>query len=120
MCCYIQLLNKKSVFIASPGLTLALIDGLTLLRALTLAHKRGVAELDGLIGGNLLVLNEAALLEVLLALLLLLGLKVCGVGGVAPLAVAMLADNLLVILSLLYHHNLKEIYCSCTILVYNF
>lgn len=90
------------------GLTLGLVDGLTLLGALTLADQRGVAEPDGLLEGNLLVLDEARLLEVLVTLLLLLGLEVSGVGGVAPLRVAMVALNLLVVLGLLNHDDLVD------------
>ncbi len=63
---------------------------------------------DGLIKSNLLVLDETALLEVLLAVLLLLGLEVGGVGGVAPLRVAMVALDVLVILSLFNHHDLVD------------
>ena len=48
----------------------------------------GVAELHGLVHCYLFVLNEAVLLEVLLALLLLLGVEVRGVSGVALLAIA--------------------------------
>jgi len=55
---------------------------------------------------NLLVFNEATLDKVLLALLLLLGLKVSGVGGVTLLTVAVLAGDNVVILSLLNHFNL--------------
>ena len=88
------------------GLTLGLIDGLTLLRTLTLANERGVAEPDRLIKGNLLVLNEAALLEVLIALLLLLRFEVSGICGVTPLRVAVVAFDLLVVLGLLNHHHL--------------
>ncbi len=63
---------------------------------------------DGLIKSNLLVLDETALLEVLLAVLLLLGLEVGGVGGVAPLGVAMVALDVLVILGLLDHDDLVD------------
>ena len=89
-----------------PGLALRLIDGLTLLRTSTLADQGGMAETDRLLKGDLLVLNEAALLEVLLALLFLLRLKVGGVGGVAPLGVAMVTLDLLIILGLLNHDDL--------------
>merc|ERR1719341_3114208 len=47
-------------------------------------HQRGPADGGCLVEGDLLVLDEAALPEVLLAVLLLLGLVVGGVGGVAP------------------------------------
>ena len=62
--------------------------------------------LNILLNSNLLVFNETRFLEVLLALFLLLGLKVSGVGGVAPLAVAMVALDVLIVLGLLNHHNL--------------
>merc|ERR1719320_687779 len=76
-----------NVVLVVPGLTLRLVDGLTLDWALSVTDQRSVAELNGLIRSNLLVLNEAALPEVLLALLLLLRLKVSSIGGVALLAV---------------------------------
>jgi len=60
------------------------------------------------LNSNLLVLNEAALFEILAAFFLLLGLKVGGVGGVALLGVAMLALNVVIVLSLLNHDNLVD------------
>merc|ERR1719370_1211031 len=66
------------------------------------------AEVNLLLGGHLLVINKAFLDEVLLALLLLLGLEVRAVGGVALLAVAVLASNFIIILGLLNHHNLID------------
>jgi len=66
------------------------------------------ALLDGLLNSNLLVLDEAALFEVLVAFFLLLGLKVSGVGGVALLGVAMLALNVVIVLGLLNHDNLVD------------
>merc|ERR1719300_584679 len=74
-----------NIVLVVPGLTLGLVDGLTLNGSLTLTDKRSVTELDLLIRSNGLVLNETALLEVLLALLLLLGLEVSSVSGVALL-----------------------------------
>merc|ERR1719234_1962772 len=47
-------------------------------------HQRGPAHLGRLVERDLLVLDEAVLPEVLLAVLLLLGLVVGDVGGVAP------------------------------------
>ena len=55
---------------------------------------------------DLLVLNEARLPEVLLALLLLLGVVVGDVGGVAPLVVAVVAGDHLLVLDLLNHLEL--------------
>jgi hypothetical protein len=91
-----------------PGLALGLVDGLTFNWTLAFADKWSVAELDGLFGSDLLVLDETALLEVFLALLFLLGLEVSGVGGVAKLAVAMLALNHIIVLSLLDHDDLID------------
>ncbi|TRY68265.1 hypothetical protein TCAL_16519 [Tigriopus californicus] len=88
------------------SLTLGLVHGLTFLGSFALADQRGVAEPDGFFKGHLSVFDEAALLEVLLALLLLLGLKVGGVGGMASLRVAMVALDLLVVFGLLDHDNL--------------
>ena len=55
---------------------------------------------------DLLVLNEARLPEVLLALLLLLGVVVGDVGGVAPLVVAVVALDHVIVLCLLDHLDL--------------
>jgi len=95
-----------NIVLVIPGLTLRLIDSLALNWALTITDQWSVAELDGLIRGNLLVVNEAVLDEVLLTLLLLLRLEVSGVSGVALLAVAMLALNDIIIFGLLNHDNL--------------
>ena len=64
--------------------------------------------LDSLLTCHLFVFNEAALFEVLAAFFLLLGLKISGVGGVALLGVAMLALNVVIVLSLLNHDNLVD------------
>jgi len=90
------------------GFALRLVHSPTFRGALAVTDQWGVAELDGLLAGNLLVLDETALLEVLLAFLLLLGLEVGGVGSVALLAVAMLALNLVIVLGLLNHHDLVD------------
>ena len=58
------------------------------------------------IARDLLVLDEACLPEVLLALLLLLGVVVGDVGGVAPLVVAVVAGDHLLVLDLLDHLQL--------------
>merc|ERR1711931_328800 len=75
-----------------PGLALGLVDSPALDWALSVTDQRSVAVLD----------------EVLLAFLLLLGLEVSGVSGVALLGVAMLALDDVIILSLLNHHNLVD------------
>ena len=95
------------VVLVEPGGAHALGD---LLAALTrrLIGQRGVTLLDGLLNGDLLVLDETVLPEVLLAVLLLLGLEVSGVGGVAPLGVAMLAGNMVIVLGLLNHDDLVD------------
>jgi len=97
-----------NIVLVVTGLALRLVDGLTLLRALSVTDQGSVAELDLLIRSNLLVLNEAVLDEVLLALLLLLRLEVSGVGGVTLLAVAMLALNDVIVLGLLNHDDLVD------------
>merc|ERR1712121_187087 len=97
----------NSMFVV-PGLTLRLVDSPTFLWALAGTDERSVAEFNLLSGGNLLVIDEAALHKVLLALLLLLGLEVSGVGGVALLGVAMLALDDIIVLGLLNHHNLVD------------
>merc|ERR1712098_89113 len=97
-----------NIVLVVPGLALRLVDSPTFLWALTVTDQRSVAEFDLLGGSNLPVVNEAVLDEVLLALLLLLGLEVSGVGGVALLGVAMLALNDIIVLGLLNHHNLVD------------
>ena len=90
------------------GLAHALVHGLALFGSFSLADEWGVAELDLLVEGDLLVFDETVLDEVLLALFLLLGLEVGGVGGVAPLAVAVLALDDVIVLGLLNHHDLVD------------
>merc|ERR1719397_1779639 len=69
-------------------------------------HQRGPAHGGGLVEGDLLVLDETALPKVLLAVLLLLGLVVGGVGGVAPPVVRVVALHNVVVLCLLHHLHL--------------
>merc|ERR1719414_85139 len=72
----------------------------------TILDQRSSADLDSLVEGNLLVLDETALSEVLLALLLLLGVVVGDVGGVASLVVAMVTLDHVIVLNLLDHLDL--------------
>jgi len=95
-----------NIVLMIPGGALGLVDGPALNRSLPITDQWGVTEVDLLLRSNLPVLDEAILNEVLLTLLLLLGLKVSGVGGVTLLAVAMLASHNIVILCLLNHDNL--------------
>merc|ERR1719150_2451925 len=92
------------------GPALGLVLGAADLGTLHVAvlHQRGAADLHGLVEGDLLVLDEASLPEVLLAVLLLLGLVVGDVGGVAPLIVAVVALHHVVILDLLHHLHLVD------------
>merc|ERR1719283_118001 len=94
------------LFLLGPALRLIL--GSADLRALhiTVLDQRSSAHLHGLIEGNLLVVDEAVLSEVLLALLLLLGLVVGHIGGVAPPVVRVVTLDNLIILGLLHHLNL--------------
>merc|ERR1712032_568671 len=87
-----------------PALGLSAAD----LRSLNVAilENRSSADLDSLVEGNLLVLDETALSEVLLALLLLLGVVVGDVGGVAPLVVAMVTLDHVIVLNLPNHLDL--------------
>merc|ERR1719464_2366397 len=86
------------------GLVLSAAD----LRSLnvTILAQRSSADLHSLVEGNLLVLDETALPEVLLALLLLLGVVVGDVGGVAPLVVAVVTLDHVIVLNLLNHLDL--------------
>jgi len=90
------------------GPALRLILSSADLRALhiTVLDQRGSAHLHSLVEGNLLILDETVLPEVLLALLLLLGLIVGCVGGVAPPVVRVVALHNFIILSLLHHLDL--------------
>merc|ERR1712088_1208341 len=73
---------------------------------ITVLHKRGPADLSSLIEGNLLVLDETVLPEVLLTLLLLLGLVLGDVGGVAPPVIGVVALDNIVVLGLFDHLDL--------------
>merc|ERR1719273_2498612 len=65
---------------------------------ITILDKRGPADLSSLVEGNLLVLDETVLPEVLFAVLLLLGLVLGDIGGVAPSVVGVVAlDNIIVL-----------------------
>merc|ERR1719374_214913 len=75
---------------------------------ITVLDEGSSAHLDGLVEGDLLVVDEAVLSEVLLALLLLLGLVVGGVGCVAPSVVGVVALDNLVVLGLLDHLDLVD------------
>ena len=96
-----------NIVLVEPGGAHALGNLLAALASL-LIGQRGVALLDSLLNSDLLVLDETVLPEVLLAVLLLLGLEVSGVGGVAPLGVAMLAGNVVIVLGLLNHDDLVD------------
>jgi len=96
------------IVLVVSGLTLRFVDGLTFYWSLAITDKRGVARLDLLFGGNLLVFDEAVFDKVLLALFLLLWLKVSGVGSVTLLTVAVLAFNDVIVLGLLNHDNLVD------------
>ena len=88
------------------GLVLSAAD----LRSLDVAilDQRSSADLDSLVEGNLLVLDETTLSEVLLAFLLLLGVVVGDVAGVAPPVVGMVTLDHLVVLGLLNHLDLVD------------
>merc|ERR1711863_9910 len=73
---------------------------------ITVLHQRSPADLNSLIESDLLVLDETVLPEVLLALLLLLGLVLGDIGGVAPPVVGVVALDHVVVLGLLDHLNL--------------
>merc|ERR1712180_46926 len=68
----------------------------------------GTADLSGLVEGDLLVLDEAALPEVLITVLLLLGLILGHVGGVTPTVIGVVTLDNLVILGLLDHLHLVD------------
>jgi len=97
-----------NIMLVVPGLALGLVDSSALDGALSITNQGCVAEFNLLLRSNLPVVNETVFDEVLLALLLLLGLKVSGVGCVALLGVAMFALNDIIVLSLLNHHNLID------------
>merc|ERR1719334_260884 len=68
--------------------------------------QRSPADVGCLVEGDLFVLDETVLPEVLLALLLLLGLVVGHVGGVTPSVVGVVALHHIVVLCLLHHLHL--------------
>ena len=87
------------------GPTLRLILSSTDLRSLdiTVLHQGSSADLDCLLEGNLFILDETTLSEVLIALLFLLGLVVGDIGGVAPLVIRVITLLNLIILCLFHH-----------------
>jgi len=97
-----------NIMLVVPGLTLGFVDRPAFHWALTVTNKWGVAELNFLLRGYLSVVNETVLDEVLLTLLLLLWLKVSGVGCVALLAVTVFALDDIIVLSLFYHDHLVD------------
>jgi len=90
------------------GPTLGLVLSPADLRTLdiTILDQRSPADISCLVEGDLFVLDETALPEVLLALLLLLGVVVGDVGGVASLVVAMVTLDHIIVLNLLNHLDL--------------
>merc|ERR1719481_1721905 len=73
---------------------------------ITVLDQGSPADLSSLIEGNLFIGNEAALLEVLLTIFLLLGLIVGSVGGVAPPVIGVVTLDHIIILGLLHHLHL--------------
>merc|ERR1719430_1324846 len=92
------------------GPALRLVLGPAYLGALHVAvlHQRSSTNGGGLVESNLLVLDEAVLPEVLLAVLLLLGLIVGDIGGMAPPVVGVVALHHIVVLCLLDHLHLVD------------
>jgi len=92
------------------GPALGFILGPANLRSLdiTILDKRGPADLSSLVEGNLLVLNETVLPEVLFAVLLLLGLVVGDIGGVAPPVVGVIALDNIIVFGLFDHLDLVD------------
>merc|ERR1719278_928807 len=92
------------------GPALGFVLGPADLRSLdiTILDKGGPADLGSLVEGDLLVLDETALPEVLFAVLLLLGLIVGHIGCVTPPVVGVVALDNIVVLSLLNHLDLVD------------
>merc|ERR1712002_81363 len=92
------------------GPALRFVLGPANLRSLdiTILDERGSADLSSLVEGNLLILDETVLPEVLFTVLLLLGLVVGDIGGVAPPVVGVVALDNIVVLGLLDHLNLID------------
>merc|ERR1719481_1324537 len=70
---------------------------------ITVLDQGSPADLSSLVEGNLFISNEAALLEVLLTIFLLLGFIVGSVGGVAPPVIGVVTLDHIIILGLLHH-----------------
>merc|ERR1719397_2443420 len=73
---------------------------------ITVLNERGPADLSSFVEGNLLVFDETVLPEVLFTVLLLLGLVVGDIGGVAPPVIGVVALDDIVVLGLLHHLDL--------------
>merc|ERR1712241_892737 len=93
-------------FLLGPALRLIL--SCTDFRSLdiTILDKRLSADLNSLIEGNLLIINETILSEVLFTFFFLLRFIVCDIGGVTSSVIAMVTLNNFIIFSLLNHLNL--------------
>ena len=96
------------LLLLGPALGLVLRPADLLSPLVTVLDKRSAAHLDRLGDGLGLVLDEAVLPVVLVALLLLLRLVVGHVGRVAPLVVGVVALDHLVVLDLLHHLDLVD------------
>merc|ERR1719312_2378641 len=72
---------------------------------LTILYQRFPANTYCLLESNLLILNEAAFLEVFLTFFLLLGLIVCYISSVASLIIRVVTLDNIIILSFLNHLN---------------
>merc|ERR1711874_327644 len=93
------------LLVLSPALGLVLSGAELRALNITVLFKGGTTHLDSLIESDGFILNEATLPVVLLTLLLLLGLVVGDIGGVAPLVVGVITLHNIIILSLLNHFN---------------
>jgi len=98
------------IVLVVPGCALRLVFGGTLgwSGGVAIPDERRVTEFDLLFQGSLLVLDETPLLKSFVTFLLLLRLKIRGVGKMTLLAVAVLAVNLVIVFGLFCHDNFVD------------
>merc|ERR1719153_1846843 len=98
------LLSPALCFILSPANLRSL--------NLTILYQRFPTNIYCLLESNLLILDEATLLEVFFAFFLLLGFIVCDVSSVASLVIRVITLDNIIILSFFNHLNLVNTFLT--------
>ena len=96
------------LFILGPAFGFVLSGAKLRTLDITVLYKRCTAHLYGFVESDCFIFNETTLPVVLLALLLLLGLVLGDIGGVAPPVVGVVALDNIVVLGLFDHLDLVD------------